>query len=182
MRAAMKALSNTILICCSYVLTESNVFAQIKEATHVDRLTLETNLSTSNPYEQGCLFSHGVVSKIRVCNSEDPPEAPELGRCRIPDIDYLEIRIHSDVWESIAFEAWIVQVILSEILDVPTTIEPGAGGSLNFYHHDASFTFGSTDDNAPLQTAYNAIDCRTIIQNGDKYQGCYHFGPERWTG
>jgi hypothetical protein len=62
--------------------------------------------SSSNLFEQGCLAKMlPGWKKLRVCNSEDPPEAAELGICRTPGINYGEIRIASQNWEAAMFEA-----------------------------------------------------------------------------
>jgi hypothetical protein len=147
-------------------------------------LSLGTNNSI-NPYTSGCLYAKELVSHIRVCNSEDPLEASTSGICRSPEVDYMEIRIFSDNWESITFEAWIIQIILSELLDVPTTVEAGSyEGSLNFYHPDAPMEYGvPLSDNDALKFAYGIGDCRLAMKDSaDSYEACAHFDPERWTG
>ena len=141
--------------------------------------------NTVNPYTSGCLHAKELVSHIRVCNSEDPLDASASGICRSPEVDYMEIRIFSDNWESITFEAWILQIILSELLDVPTTIEAGSyEGSLNFYHPDAPMEYGTPlSDNDALKFAYGIGDCRKANKDSvDHYEACAHFDPERWTG
>ena len=139
--------------------------------------------NTVNPYTSGCLHAKELVSHIRVCNSEDPLDASASGICRSPEVDYMEIRIFSDNWESITFEAWILQIILSELLDVPTTIEAGSyEGSLNFYHPDAPMEYGTPGSNDALQLAYDIGDCRKANKAIDNYQACTHIDPERWTG
>lgn len=77
----------------------------------------------SDPYENGCLRRR--LGSKRVCNSDDPLEAVESGVCRTPSMGYLEVRLYARDWESSLFQAWILQIILSELLDVPTTIETG---------------------------------------------------------
>ena len=140
----------------------------------------------SNPYTSGCLHMKELVSQIRVCNSEDPLDASTSGTiCQIPNVDYMEIRIFADNWDSVTFEAWILQIILSELLDVPTTIEAGSyEGSLNFYHPDAPMEYGtSLSDNDALIFAYGIGDCRNVNKESTAtYKACAHFEPERWTG
>jgi hypothetical protein len=171
--------------------------------------TTNTNFSTTtmknsshpwkNPYVHGCLYEHGLVSRIRVCHSEDVlPDAIQQGHCRSSSdhIEYMEIRIQAEDWESIVYEAWILQVVLSELLNVPTTIETGSvDGSLNFYHPDAPFQYGSTvldtTFDAALHQAYAVQDCRRrrFLQqqqqhsnNNEDYIPCAHILPERWKG
>jgi hypothetical protein len=149
-----------------------------------------------NPYVHGCLYEHGLVSRMRVCHSEDVlPDAIQQGHCRSSSdhIEYMEIRIQAEDWESIVYEAWILQVVLSELLNVPTTIETGSvDGSLNFYHPDAPFQYGSTavvdtTFDAALHQAYAVQDCRRrrFLQqqhNNEDYIPCAHILPERWKG
>jgi hypothetical protein len=66
-----------------------------------------------NPYQYGCLKSQNNLDfeKQRVCHSEDPPGAAELGLCRDPTsggLKYPEIRIMSQNWESPFFEVGLV--------------------------------------------------------------------------
>jgi hypothetical protein len=147
-----------------------------------------------NPYVHGCLYEHGLVSRIRVCHSEDIlPDAIQQGHCRSSSdtMDYMEIRIQAEDWESIVYEAWILQVVLSELLDVPTTIETGSfDGSLNFYHPEAPLQYGSTvldtTFDAALHQAYAVQDCRRLgqqqQQHNQEYIPCAHILPERWKG
>jgi hypothetical protein len=147
-------------------------------------LSDDTTHESINPYTSGCLHAKELVSQIRVCNSEDPVEAVKYGICRLPEVDYMEIRIFSDNWESITFEAWILQIILSEMLDVPTTIEAGSyEGLLNFYHPDAPMVYGTTTGSIDaLQLAYDLGDCRNAKKVIDNYQPCAHIDPEQWNG
>ena len=82
----------------------------------------------TNPlYHGGCLKSLVPSwNKTRICNSQDPPEAELLGYCRPSPMDYAEIRIAARDWESAVFGGWVLQILLSEILDVPTSIEGGS--------------------------------------------------------
>ena len=64
-----------------------------------------------NPYQYGCLINRRPgyeQHKLRVCNSDDPPDASSLGICRTPSspsgMEYPEIRIMSQNWESPFFE------------------------------------------------------------------------------
>jgi hypothetical protein len=168
-------------------LTTAALARSERDLSKIDGTTA-TGSSTSNsinPYTSGCLHAKELVSHLRVCNSEDPVEASASGICRLPGVDYMEIRIFSDNWESITFEAWILQIILSELLDVPTTIEAGSyEGSLNFFHPDAPMEYGiPLSDNEALKLAHGIGDCRNANKHSpDNYEACAHFDPERWTG
>lgn len=162
---------------------DDNDISSIQKRELLETITDDNDII--NPYTSGCLYTKEKVSQIRVCNSEDSIDTINSGiYCRIPDVDYMEIRIFSDNWESITFEAWILQILLSELLDIPTTIETGTyDGLLNFYHRDAPMIYGAPGSNDALQLAYEISDCRlTTKTTTNDYQPCAHIDPERWTG
>ena len=68
----------------------------------------------TNPYyNQGCIKSHlPSWHKIRVCGSDDPPEAEKNGFCRPSPMDYMEIRALAQDWDSSIFSTWILQIFL----------------------------------------------------------------------
>ena len=58
-----------------------------------------------------------------------------MGYCRAPNMDYTEVRVLAQDWESSIFQAWILQIVLSEILDVPVSVESGLPGlNADFYN------------------------------------------------
>ncbi len=145
--------------------------------------TCRQDATCSNPYEQGCLVKKlPGFTKKRVCNSDDPKDAAERGICRIPDMEYMELRIFSQNWESVFFECWILQVILSELLDVPTTIETGVyEARLNLYDPDSPFQYGNNENMVALAMAKQLDgDCLRASRKEGSYQGCAHFSPEIW--
>ncbi len=74
-----------------------------------------------NPYQYGCLRTQiAGYEKQRVCNSDDPRNAAALGLCRdATKLDYSEIRIMSQNWESPFFE---VSAVLCHSRTIPTDI------------------------------------------------------------
>lgn len=181
----------------------------------------------SNPFEQGCLYNmlqdeedmlpslaKRLQSQVRVCNSEDPPNAAQIGLCvdhstmasfgnsvdgemekddAVGNMysDYGEVRILSQNWESGFFSAWILQIILSEILQVPATIETGvATAHLNFYSPTNDFGYGISNDFDAIRTANKAphSDCTLLqkqnqqqLQSDEDYVACGHVIPEFWA-
>jgi hypothetical protein len=127
-------------------------------------------------------------TKGRVCGSDDPPEAAQLGYCRNDDpFDYMELRIHSQNWESVFFETWILQIVLSEILDVPTSVETSRpNAKVGFYDAQSRFEYRSSDDWNCLETGVEIGDCRVVDNSFDieeeDYESCCHFIPEVWSG
>ena len=136
---------------------------------------------------------------LRACNSEDPmPEAVEQGLCvdyegdlSIGNIytDYVEVRLLSQNWESAIFASWILQILLSEVLRVPTTIESGtADAKVNFYSPTNEFGYGEYNDFGALETANSMpnADCRLLKEvqtgNNENYTSCGTVIPEYWAG
>jgi len=136
----------------------------------------------SNRFESGCLSAlrpEENSTRVRVCNSEDPPEAATEGICRIPDFDYGEIRLFCHTWESVILEDWIMQVILSELLDVPTSIEPGVPGArINLYDSQRSMEYGGNADWGAVARGADYGDCR--LASKEPYESCAHVLTEVW--
>ena len=138
-----------------------------------------------NPYDEGSLYSYGLQDIQRTCNSEDT----DTTKCSSNDLNYMEIRIHTGDWESITYESWIIQILLSEILHVPTTIDAGLGNveSLNFFHREGEYGYGRYTIYDSLSTAYHSEngDCISIIQSEKQRNPnvtCAHVIPESWRG
>ena len=138
-------------------------------------------------------------TRMRVCHSDDPPSAQALGHCRTQEdlLRYMEVRVASQNWESVYFQAWIYQIVLSEMLDVPVTVETSVDGyNIDFYNIHSSMDYGLSNDWDALFRATEAGDCRKyrikdLGENEDKghsteegssagYQSCAHIVPETW--
>lgn len=128
-------------------------------------------------------------AKQRICNSDDNA-ANDFTTCRKASLDsiltYDEIRIASGDWESSIFLSWIMQILMSEILDVPVTIEtsqPRSVGSLSFYSETNDMVYPAVPYN------YDALRRATDL-NGDcnvadldsGSEACAHILPEVWSG
>mmetsp|Transcript_14818 Transcript_14818/g.26505 ORF Transcript_14818/g.26505 Transcript_14818/m.26505 type:complete len:390 (+) Transcript_14818:151-1320(+) len=124
----------------------------------------------------------------RVCNSEDQASSPF---CEPNDPDgFTEIRIISQNWESAIATTWIWQIILSEILNVPTTTETGlADKNNNFYNRENRMDYGYANTFNFFQNTFDAKggDCTIYKENNDKlaredgYIPCAHVMPEVWS-
>ena len=110
------------------------------------------NGKCTNPFEQGCLKAMGdkygeknftriktSFDEIRICNSDDYRKG-DTSRCKIPDwkefFEMGEIRIANSPWSSAFVFSWMIQIILTELLEVPATIENGVDrekGFASFY-------------------------------------------------
>jgi len=87
-------------------------------------------------------LEYGDVIPIRTCNTDDDEEAQQRGECLAGN--YEEIRILSQDWEAPMLTAWIMQIVLSEVLGVPTTLETSmADSSMNFYDPQMRFAYSN---------------------------------------
>jgi len=147
-----------------------------------------SSLHITNEFSNGgCLARRKANwTRIRVCNSDDPPEASQLGNCRSDDpFDYMELRIHGQNWESALFETWILQIILTEILNVPTSVETSRpDAKVGFYDFESRLEYGDSDDWESLGVSAKVGDCRLVPkgQYEEHYTPCSHFIPEVWNG
>ena len=193
------AISSSAIPCTSTLDCQTRVHP----ASECQRLLFPSNDTSSpapsycsNPYQLGCLHRHASMegAKIRVCNSEDPPEASSQGLCRIPPVEYPEIRIYTQNWESAMFSSWILQIALSELLDVPVTLETGLpDAKLNFYDPWNAFDYGLSVDLQALQSFVDhGFDCRALQNQqqqsaspglgsqSNSYIPCAQMIPEIW--
>ena len=146
----------------------------------------------SNPFAAGCLRSKlGPVWRVRVCNSDDvhnnkkSNSTSSQSRCSRPEFNYPEIRIAPGNWESSIFQAYIMQIVLSEILGVPSTLESGSRDVLlSFYDETKSFPYPNRAygyDDLRIANAAPGGDC-THVLNQDAEATCAHVLPEVWAG
>jgi hypothetical protein len=134
--------------------------------------------------------------KRRICNSEDSDETIASGVCHVPtDLQYMEMRLFAHNWESVHMETWLLQIILSEFLDVPTSMETGYPGSqMNFYHPFRVKDGGNHLDSTSLAIAAEFGDCLSLPEHNrapdaatynttgdDTYQPCAHMVTEIWS-
>ena len=161
----------------------------------------------TNPFQGGCLKSilkgeeyarkystspensllrQRVLRVQRVCNSEDGDI--DLSHCQAnTNGGYQEVRIFPQNWESAIATSWILQIILSELLGVPASLETGvAEQSNNFYNENNQMDYGVTfgaDQLASFQNAFDAKEGDCAIyksQEGIGYVPCAHYMPETW--
>ena len=182
-----------------------------------------TNASPPRRYCQspfsrgGCLFnlqrSPNHRGSYRVCHSEDSAATRARGDCRDGSstsssssslLDYAEIRVSSQNWEGAFAEAWMLQILLTEVLGVPVTIETGLltgdgdeidyerDASVDFYHPLAALDYGTSNDWSSMHNAHQAGgDCQSVLHrqtqqtndeddNGSS-RSCAHVVPEVWA-
>ena len=149
----------------------------------------------SNPFEQGCLRRYLGNAKFptkRICNSHDPPNAQETGLCDLPVFNYTEFRILSQDWDSTMLTSWVMQIVLSEILQVPASIETSSPErNNNFYDPDSAYSYSLAYDFDALRAASDyGGNCEDIVRQNNQhkedpnyvYQSCANVMPEAWDG
>lgn len=146
-----------------------------------------------NPYIRGCLQARvpGWEDRWRVCNSYDPPELRGVICQEAPFNDeYLEIRVASGNWASATALAWLAQIVLSELLGVPSTEEPGDfGAGRNFYDLNAALNNGPSVPGSAVSVPSNGTifsehggDCAALKNTKADYTPCAHAHMELWGG
>lgn len=145
----------------------------------------------SNPFVEGCLKTmlgsltekeleeRNLVPEVlgaldgRVCNSDDPEN--EDG-CITNEFDYFEIRIHNANWEASIFVAWIMQIVMMEILKVPVTVglNSGVTKTSGFYSPTNTLEYSSL--------AYSWDAMRDDINCEKTNEDCVDVMPEVWNG
>lgn len=145
----------------------------------------------ANPYYigGGCLqtrLGSNWTRGPRVCNSQDPmPEALEKGYCRMSPLNYAEVRLEMQNWDSATFVTYLMQILLSELLDVPTSLESFAFESKgNFYNPVMNKQYAWFTDARALNASAIHGDCVPLTTSSgggaDTYVPCSHVKAEQW--
>jgi hypothetical protein len=128
-----------------------------------------------------------------VCNSDDARDAEALGLCVAPEFEgYMEVRMTAGNWETSFFNAWLLQILLSEILGVPTTLEPGMPKTrINYYDTTGAVEYGEIQNTRAFENAHKYTDCRHLTEHNQnldddadpytEYEPCSNFIPEFWS-
>ena len=89
----------------------SEVLAENDDKEPRTRTSYEYIDNITNPYISGCLYSHNLTSRKRICNTDDPPSLlSNAGLCRKhPVAQYAkpEIRLMVQNFEASVFENWV---------------------------------------------------------------------------
>ena len=130
----------------------------------------------SNPYQQRCLDE----TVYRVCNSDDiARNASEKGLCSLPPQNYPEIRLYQQNWETSIFQSWMYQILLMEVVGVPTTIglRTGQTEKASFYSPTNTMEYG------PVEYPYHALDKANRVPGNDcrlTSEDCAQLLMEEW--
>lgn len=194
-RALMKG-SVCVVGFCTNPFYERGCIGSILEERRLEQQQAQGQGDVNDNDQQEPQEGNLPTARLRVCNSEDPPEALAAGHCRLPDtaLDYTEIRIATQNWESAYIVAWMLQILLSEVLGVPVTLETGSPDvNLDFYNPKLSFGWGTSNDWKMMEASVHInSDCRqvpkTVVtvndetgQEEESYQPCAHVTPEVWS-
>jgi hypothetical protein len=142
----------------------------------------QPNLCTNPLSNGGCLYNKiANWPRKRVCNSQDPPGALAQGLCIEPALDYTEIRIQSQNWESAIVVTYLMQILLSEMLGVPVSIETSFHDDrTSFYDQEMRLQFGFSDDLEAMRRGHQVKDCVLSTLTLDGYTPCSHVISEAW--
>ena len=129
-----------------------------------------------------------LLAAPRVCNSEDGSAEVERGICVENVNEYPEVRLYSQNWESAFVFSWIMQIIYSELVGVPSTIETGmVDKNLNFYDETNRMDYGSGNNIAVLKNVHDvggacsSYNQKNAAADNDKdYVPCAHVIMEFW--
>ena len=155
-------------------------------------LIVADDTADSNPFAAGCLRAKlGPEWRVRVCSSDDihnnrkSNSTSSQSHCSVPEFNYPEIRIAPGNWESSIFQAYITQIVLSEILGVPSTLESGSRDVLlSFYDETNSFPYPNRAygyDDLKIANEAPGGDCAYVLKQ-DAEATCAHVLPEVWAG
>jgi len=127
----------------------------------------------SDDLKQKALMVNNIDDKedeIYVNGNNDAPF------CLDNEFDYFEIRIHNSNWESPIFLAWIMQIMLMEVLKVPAAIglNSGVTNITSFYspvntleYSSVAYPFDALKTNVPCEeTQEDCVDVLTEVWNG----------------
>lgn len=177
------------LICFSIYTT----VVQAQDPNDTKGNDSKTNSESPNPYIRGCFQAvhPDWEGRWRVCNSDDPTELRGI-ICEEPPFldDYLEIRVASGNWASATALAWLAQIVLSELVGVPSTEESGGfGKTRNFYDFEGRMDYDTDVPGSAVAVPSNGTlfsrhggDCNALENTEDDYTPCAHFFPELWGG
>ncbi len=151
----------------------------------------------TNSFEGGCLrammrregHDHQKESFLnsnaflngRVCNSDDEAMGTTDNNCLESENEYFEVRLSPAAWDTAFTLGWIIQIVLSEVFGVPTTIEAGNGkreSNSSFYDRQSRFEYANSEKSYPYEQLVEAD-----MVNGDCSQTekpCAHVMTEVW--
>ena len=139
--------------------------------------------SCSNPFAKGCLATLLETSSEneyklggRVCNSDDIKAGSNDCTDYSQEFDYPEIRVHNSNWESSIFNAWIYQILLMEIVNVPVTVGLTSDNTAAASFYSPSNTLEYSSVAYPWDALQGAEKCEDTLEE------CVHVFPEVWIG
>jgi len=124
-------------------------------------------------------------TQLRTCHSDDPTDALENGDCRPSSLEYPEVRTVMRGWDTQTMGSWLLQILMSELLGVPASIEAGAPDLIgDFYNmrYPSPNSNGLTDAECLVRASeMDNGECITSTQEKDSsYVPCCHISPEVW--
>lgn len=153
----------------------------------------------SNPFQNGCLQALSGRQDIksiqymmhkRACTAQDRDD--ENCHRSSPSTNHAEVRIAVQNWASSIILAWIYQILLSELLDIPVTLEFGLdkekmgatkGSSVgDFYDPSAEFIYGQNSYPFEYLKKASSMMANNEVCTSTSNENCAHILPEIWGG
>ena len=153
----------------------------------------------SNPFQNGCLQALSGRQDIksiqymmhkRACTAQDRDDE----NCHRSSLstNHAEVRIAVQDWASSLILAWIYQILLSELLDIPVTLEFGLdkekmgatkGSSVgDFYDPSAEFIYGQNSYPFEYLKKASSMMANNEVCTSTSNENCAHILPEIWGG
>ena len=161
---------------------------------------LPSGKCSNNPFEQGCLVTMAKIRgednpinilerrifNQRQCNSNDLDTSTHDNKICLMEnygVAFPEIRIAPGKWDSSVVSSWIYQILLSELMNVPTTLEFGGDEHLksprgSFYDPESRLEF--SDTSYRFDALKHADELDGYCENAKR--PCAHVLPELWDG
>lgn len=155
------------------------------------------NSTCTNPFEQGCLNvmseKYGkkktrfpsMFEETRICNSNDAGGEKRCRKQKLVDyFHYDEVRIAPSNWEGAIVAGWIYQILLTEMLEVPATMENGSkeknlNGKGSFYDRYNAFVFPSGGYESGIhETLWESVKLQGDCTKTE--EPCAHILPDVW--
>lgn len=173
-------LALSLLVFAEWLEGECTVDLQCEAIYHPGSKCLEGG-RCSNPYIAGCLNNFQTYQNYQIGSKDVPEDTFPKRTCNSKDdnnencepsiFGYNEVRVHNGDWEASIFYSWIIQVFLSEFLQVEDSIQSS-------YAKDMPLTWSSKTYAWEELITANEMGGRCDLTD----KKCVHVLPEVWNG
>lgn len=130
--------------------------------------------SSSDPLQAGASGACIQVTTTKAKKNNPTYEEKETGYTRF---QYPEIRLHAQNWDTTILGTWILQIVLNEILRIPTTVETSSpNATADFYDLHGRMDYNGLSYDANAMATAEALHGNCQYTN----EPCAHFFTEIW--